>query len=163
MKFSKTPIGRAQRLLGHVMAGYCVYRLLTAAFSVLFGPSSTSTVRSTTSLSWLSSVWEKEISLTWMGALMFSSTRSFFHSIGRTVQYFSSAGLLPLTPNPEASELTAALLLGLFTLSSVLMLKASLPVLSEQVLVGFEFEFVERSFNFIFLVSALVTLVKQVL
>lgn len=57
--------------------------------------------------------------------------------------------------------LSAALLCGLFVTSTVLMLRLNLPPqarpLISQVLVGMEFDFFERCFDFMYLTAAVIT------
>jgi len=163
MRFSRTLQGRLYNLLGYFLAGYCLYKLLMATLNVIFDRVAT-TDPVTKGISLLLKFchveidvpsWSQHISFLFVGIIIAASIRGFLNQLIKLFYAYSSS----VTSN--SIILLLAHIMGMYFISSVLLLRMSLPLQYREaitlVLGDIQFNFYHRWFDFIFIPSALIT------
>ncbi|KAF9160666.1 Golgi pH regulator B [Actinomortierella ambigua] len=165
LELAKTWQGQYSNAMGYIFSAYCIYKLLMAFINILFNRmGSTDPITaiisrfiSHTNMKIDVRFWSQQLSFFFVGLMIFLSIRGllsqllkFFRAFSRRV---SSSNII----------LFLAQLMGLYFLSSVLMMRASLPeeyrsIISDA-LGQLEFNFYQRWFDVIFLISGLVSIV----
>lgn len=163
IKFSRTMQGRLYNLLGYFLAGYCIYKLFMATINIIFDRVAT-TDPVTKGISLLLKFchveidvpfWSQHISFLFVGIIIAASIRGFLNQLMKLFYAYSSS----VTSN--SIVLLLAHVMGMYFVSSVLLLRMSLPLQYReaitQVLGDIQFNFYHRWFDFIFIPSALAT------
>jgi golgi pH regulator len=163
LAFAKTPRGRVYNVLGYAFAVYCVYKIVMAVVNIVFDRHARSDPV-TLGLEWALYLlrieidvqfWSQNVSFALVGAIIVSSVRGFLQRVLKIFDSFSSAA------SAHVMVLLIAQIMGMYFVSSVLLMRMSLPpqyrAVLTQVLGDIEFDFYHRWFDFIFVPSALVT------
>ncbi|KAF9976907.1 Golgi pH regulator B [Actinomortierella ambigua] len=165
LELAKTWQGQYSNAMGYIFSAYCIYKLLMAFINILFNRvGSTDPITaiisrfiSHTNMKIDVRFWSQQLSFFFVGLMIFLSIRGllsqllkFFRAFSRKV---SSSNII----------LFLAQLMGLYFLSSILMMRSSLPeeyrsIISDA-LGQLEFNFYQRWFDVIFLISGLVSIV----
>jgi len=163
--FSKTLQGRLYNYLGYFFSGYCVYKVFMATVNIILNR--TLTMDPVTR--WLGLAlkylhieidvpfWSQHISFLLVGVMIASSIRGFLHQLMKFFNEYSNS----LSSNNII--LMLAQIMGMYFVSTVLLMRMSLPqdyrLIITNVLEGIEFNFYHRWFDFLFIPSALLTVV----
>jgi hypothetical protein len=163
LAFAKTPRGRVYNVLGYAFAVYCVYKIVMAIVNIVFDRHARSDPV-TLGLEWALFLlrieidvqfWSQNVSFALVGAIIVSSVRGFLQRVLKLFDSFSSVS------SAHVMVLLIAHIMGMYFVSSVLLMRMSLPpqyrAVLTQVLGDIEFDFYHRWFDFIFVPSALVT------
>lgn len=163
LAFARTARGRVYNVLGYAFAAYCVYKIVMAIVNIVFDRHARSDPV-TVGLEWALYLlrieidvqfWSQNVSFALVGAIIVSSIRGFLQRVLKLFDSYSSA------VTAHMIVLLVAQIMGMYFVSSALLMRMSLPpqyraVLS-QVLGDIEFDFYHRWFDFIFVPSALLT------
>ncbi|KAL2913610.1 hypothetical protein HK105_206912 [Polyrhizophydium stewartii] len=157
---AKTWRGIYNNALGYAFSGYCLYKMAAAAVGILFSRTG-GTDPVTQALEILVhnvgldidvETWTKELSFIFLGVLVAASIRGLLLQLAKVSAIFSSAA------SQKSMVLLLAHIMGFYFLSVVLMMRANLPAKQRAnltlVLGAVEFDFYQRWFDAIFLVSA---------
>lgn len=164
LAFARTPRGRIYNLLGYCFAVYCSYKIFMAIINIIFDRHARSDPV-TLGLEWALYLlrididivfWSQSISFALVGAIIVSSIRGFLQRVLKLFDSYSSSA------SAHVIVLLVAQVMGMYFVSSVLLMRMSLPpqyrAVVTQVLGNIEFDFYHRWFDFIFVPSALVTM-----
>jgi hypothetical protein len=162
--FARTPRGRIYNLLGYCFAAYCSYKIFMAIVNIVFDRHARSDPV-TLGLEWALYLlrididivfWSQNVSFALVGAIIVSSIRGFLQRVLKLFDSYSSSA------SAHVIVLLVAQIMGMYFVSSVLLMRMSLPpqyrAVVTQVLGNIEFDFYHRWFDFIFVPSALVTM-----
>ncbi|CAO3701347.1 unnamed protein product [Rhizopus microsporus] len=132
-KYAKTWKGKVWSLVNMIFAIYCVYRFIVTAVSVVLQRQS-SMDPITRTLSMIIShfdgynidptFWSQQLSFWFAGIIVFSSVRSFLKLLSKLLEIF----LLKITFSTNNILLLIAQVMGMYFLSSVLMIQLNLPL-----------------------------------
>ena len=161
---SRTCLGHARNALGYFLSGYCIYRMLTAAKSLLFGEDFTSdpVTKWIGYILWTMSdgaaeldveVVAQYVTLLFIGVICTLSIQGFLKNVRRVLAALRVSG------NATAIVTLLAELTGMYAVSILLLIRQRLPVkyrtnLSRVLGPDLEFAFFQQHFNSIFLASA---------
>jgi hypothetical protein len=166
IKESKTCKGKFFNLMGYVFSVYCIYKMFMASFNIVF-----QRVGKTDPISNIIQIlikyflhveidarfWSQHASFIFVGVIVGTQMRGFLLFIMQLFHAWSSV----LTSN--AMILLLAELMGMYFLSSVLLMRMSLPIeyrrIVTEVLGDIEFHFYHHWFDVIFIVSATFSIV----
>jgi hypothetical protein len=164
LAFARTPRGRVYNLLGYLFAAYCSYKIFMAIVNIVFDRHARSDPV-TLGLEWALYLlrididivfWSQNVSFALVGAIIVSSIRGFLQRVLKLFDSYSSSA------TAHVIVLLAAQIMGMYFVSSVLLMRMSLPpqyrAVVTQVLGNIEFDFYHRWFDFIFVPSVLVTM-----
>lgn len=163
--YSKTWKGKYFNALGYIFSIYCVYKIIISTINILLNRIGkvdpithglTLLVRHF-DVSIDVNFWSQQLSFAIVGILIVCSIRGLLIQLMKFFRAFSSA----LSPNNIV--LFLAEIMGMYFLSTVLMMRMNLPLeyrsIITSVLQSIEFNFYHRWFDVIFLLSALTSLV----
>ncbi|KAI7858421.1 Abscisic acid G-protein coupled receptor-domain-containing protein [Circinella umbellata] len=170
-QFSQTWQGRCWFVVSHLFSFYCIYKLIVTTINVLLQRAGTSDPI-TRLLSLLIShfgisdtvFWSQQLSFWFAGIIVFASVRGFFQLLTKIFRSFSRRMVVP----QNNVILFVAHMMGMYFLSSVLMMQNNLPPeyshLISSSLGQIEFHFFRRWSDIIFVVSwLLATIILYVL
>ncbi|KAI8343298.1 Abscisic acid G-protein coupled receptor-domain-containing protein [Chlamydoabsidia padenii] len=166
-QLSRTWKGKVQNGIDLVFSIYCVYRLLTTTFNVLMqrtgsGDPITNTLSLMighfgTNLPLDPKFWSQQLSFWFAGIIVFGSVRGALKLLTKILRNFTQQ----LTISTSNIILFIAHMLGMYFLSSVLMMQVSLPpdyrYLISSTLEHTEFTFFQRWSDIILVLSSLIT------
>lgn len=169
-RFSQTFKGKIWGVIDLVFAIYCVYKLIVTTINVLLQRTGTSdpiTTMLSIMMSHLDSnnsdykidtaFWSQQLSFWFAGIIVFGSVRGFLKILTRVLQAF----MLKVTFSTSNILLFVAHTMGMYFLSSVLMMQMSLPpeyrYLISSSLQSIEFDFFKRWSDIIFVVSSFIS------
>ncbi|KAJ1928406.1 hypothetical protein IWQ60_002071 [Tieghemiomyces parasiticus] len=158
--------GQYFNLLGYVFSAYCVYKVVMAFINIAFhriGRTDPITYGLTLAVTHANvrhldvPFWSQQLSFWFVGVMVVCSIRGLLVQIIKFFRAFTR------TVSPANVVLLLAQLMGVYFLSSVLLMRMSLPpefrLIIQDVLGTVEFHFYQRWFDVIFLVSALASMV----
>ncbi|KAI8073364.1 Abscisic acid G-protein coupled receptor-like domain-containing protein [Gongronella butleri] len=164
---SQTWSGRIRCLIDIAFASYCVYKLGMTTWNMLVGRIGNGDPI-TNLLSWMvaksnvnidPAFWSQQLSFWFAGMIVFGSVRGFFKLVSKVLGHFSQA----ITLHSDQVLLFTAHLMGLYFLSSVVMMQLNLPsdyrYLLASSLEHIEFTFFQRWADTIGVVSSAITIV----
>ena len=164
IEFSKTFKGKYFNILGYVFSGYCLLRLFIATINIMFNR--VGKIDPVTN--WLGFLvhfldtdfdvefWSQQISFILIGIMILTSIRGLLLQIMKVFKMWSS--------HSQKSNLVLFLaqIMGMYFLSSVIMLRMNLPaqyrLIITDLLQAVRFEFFHRWFDLVFILSALSTI-----
>ncbi|KAG2236956.1 hypothetical protein INT48_002025 [Thamnidium elegans] len=166
-RFSQTWKGKIWSLIDFIFAIYCVYKLIVTTINVLLQRSgSTDPITKMLSLMMAHldrnnmdfkidvSFWSQQLSFWFAGMIVFGSVRGFLKLLTRLLRVF----MLKVTFSTSNILLFVAHMMGMYFLSSVLMMQMSLPAeyryLISSSLHSVEFDFFRRWSDIIFVGSS---------
>ena len=162
-----TLLGRCYGLAGYVFSAFCVYKMIMSTINIAFhrDPKQDPVTRGFQVFFMLfgapdaidASFWAQVLSFLLIGILAFSQFRGFLLAVGKLFHHVSA------TFSSNVVALLLGELMGTYFTASFLLMRSNLPESNRQavnvVLGNFvHFEFYHRSFDRIFLVSALCSL-----
>ncbi|RKP07819.1 Abscisic acid G-protein coupled receptor-domain-containing protein [Thamnocephalis sphaerospora] len=163
--YASTWKGHYYNVLGYIFSGYCIYKVFMATVNIVFNRIG-QTDPITYSLALLGryidveidvQTWSQQLSFIFVGIMILCSIR------GLLIQLMKFFRASVSSISPENTVLFLAQIMGMYFLSSVLLMRMSLPAEYRQVeiitgvLSTIEFNFYHRWFDVIFLVSALLS------
>ncbi|KND04011.1 uncharacterized protein SPPG_01458 [Spizellomyces punctatus DAOM BR117] len=161
IKYSKTFKGHYFNILGYIFSAYCLWKVFTSTLNIVFNRVG-GTDPVTHGLNLLVhhvgievdvTFWAPQLSFVFVGVLVVCSIRGLLIQFMKFFRAFSSS----LSPNNIV--LFLAHVMGMYFLSTVLMMRMSVPpqyrTIITNVLGRIEFNFYHRWFDVIFLVSAI--------
>lgn len=166
VKRSKTWQGQYYNILGYILSVYCVYKLIISTINIVFNrigkndpvTNGIDILVHYWKLNIDVQVWSQYISFLLVGILITSTMRSLMVHLMKFFRAFARF----ISPNNIV--LFLAYLMGVYFVSSVLLLHSSLPfhyrTIITKVLQGVEFTFYTRWFDVLFVISALISLVS---
>jgi len=167
--FSQTWLGRIYNLLGYFFSGYCLYKIVMSCINIIFDRKSTIDPVSR-GIGWALlylnveidvHFWSQNISFIFVGIIIATSIRGFLNYLMKFFYEYSSS----VTSNNFV--LLLAQIMGMYFVSSVLLLRMSLPAeyrsIITQVVGDISFPFYHRWFDFVFIPSAILTIVLFVI
>jgi len=161
--FSKTLEGRFYNWMGYFFSGYCIYKVFMSTINIIFDRTATMdpvTRGLDLALRYLHiqvdiPFWSQYISFLLVGVMIASSIRGFLNQLMKIFRNYAS------NVSSNNVVLLLAHIMGMYFLSSVLLMRMSLPqeyrVTITEVLGNIQFNFYHRWFDFIFIPSALLT------
>ncbi|KAK5815280.1 Abscisic acid G-protein coupled receptor-domain-containing protein [Linnemannia elongata] len=165
LQHAKTWQGKYSNLMGYIFSVYCVYKLAMSLINTLLNRTGStdpitaliSKFVSHTSMKIDIRFWSQQLSFFFIGLMIFLSIRGLLNELSKFFRAFSR--------HVSSSNIILFLahLMGLYFLSSVLLMRQNLPpeyrsIISES-LGALEFDFYHRWFDIIFLISGLVSMV----
>jgi hypothetical protein len=164
-RFATTWKGRYYNILGHIFSFYCVYKIITASVNIVFNRTGGSDAISYSlsllieNMGWHDldvEQWSQQLSFIFIGILVFVSIRGILIQLMKAIQAASSS------ISPEAMILFLAEIMGMYFVSTILLLRINLPpqyrTIITDLLPKTDFTFYHRWFDVLFLVSAGVSL-----
>ncbi|RKP24627.1 Golgi pH regulator-like protein, partial [Syncephalis pseudoplumigaleata] len=161
--YAQTWKGQYYNVLGYIFSGYCIYKVFMATINILFNRIG-KTDPITYSLALLGPYIDVEIdvqtlsqqlSFIFVGIMILCSIRGLLIQLTK----FFRASVSNVSP--ENMVLFLAQIMGMYFLSSVLLMRMSLPTEYREIISGvlstIEFNFYHRWFDVIFLVSAILS------
>lgn len=166
---SRTMRGHAENALGYMLSIYCVFRIGTSSMALLFGEDMSSDPVSRTialALGFFTSVdvdvrlVSMYLTLAFVGFISVTSLRGFMMHMQRFFSFFRGSGL---GISPVGFVLMLTELLGLYGISTLLLLRRSLPEeyrsgLTDAIGGDLEMETYHRGFHVLFLCTSMVSL-----
>ncbi|KAF9304029.1 Golgi pH regulator B [Mortierella antarctica] len=165
LTFAKTWQGKYSNLMGYIFSIYCIYRLAMAFINIVFNRiGSTDPITNLisrfiahTNINIDVRFWSQQLSFFFVGLMIFLSIRGLLQELSKffkvVSQAFSSSNVI----------LFLAHLMGLYFLSSVLLMRQNLPMEYRSIISDslgtLEFNFYHRWFDVIFLISGLLSMV----
>ncbi|KAJ1981571.1 hypothetical protein H4R35_000665 [Dimargaris xerosporica] len=163
---TRTFKGHYFNFLGYIFSVYCVYKVAMSFINIVFhriGKTDPITNGLTLAMTHMNleqldvPFWSQQLSFWFVGIMVICSIRGLLLQIIKFFKTFSR------TVSPANVVLLLAQLMGVYFLSSVLLMRMSLPpefrLIIQDVLGTIEFHFYQRWFDVIFLVSALASMV----
>ncbi|KAF9285501.1 hypothetical protein BGZ68_003812 [Mortierella alpina] len=164
LEHAKTWQGQYSNLMGYIFSIYCLYKLAMALINTIFRRTGStdpitaiiSKFISHTNMTIDVRFWSQQLSFFFVGLMIILSIRGLLQELSKffraTSRHVSSSNVI----------LFLAHLMGLYFLSSILMMRQSLPmeyrsIISDS-LGALEFDFYHRWFDVIFLISGLVSI-----
>lgn len=163
--FAKTWKGQYFNILGYIFSAYCIYRIIMASINIVFNR-----VGKTDAVTHLlglvahyfdaefdATFWSQQISFILVGIIILSSIRGLLIQLMKIFKVWSS--------HNQSNNVVLLLgqIMGMYFLSSVLMLRMNLPVqyrvIITEILKGIQFDFYHRWFDVIFLISSVASIV----
>ncbi|KAN0014623.1 hypothetical protein ACTFIU_000941 [Dictyostelium citrinum] len=170
IEFSTTLRGKFYNWLGYFFSIYCIYKVIMSALNIVFdrrGGMDPVTRGLDIALRYFHiqvdvTFWSQYISFILVGLMTASSIRGFLNQILKVFHEYSSS----LSSNNIV--LILAQVMGMYFISSVLMMRTSMPeiytrFIVTQILGDIEFSFYHRWFDFIFIPSAIITTLALIL
>ncbi|KAI8883005.1 hypothetical protein K501DRAFT_220172 [Backusella circina FSU 941] len=161
-RFSSTLKGKIWSVIDTVFSVYCVYKFIVTLINVLLQRNTTDPI--TNMLSMMIShfddvkidaaFWSQQLSFWFAGVIVFGSVRGFMKLLTRVLDMF----LFKITFSSSNRILFVAHMMGMYFLSSVLMMQLSLPTEYRYLLHSTEFDFFKHWSDVIFVGSSLVSL-----
>eukprot|EP01119_Soliformovum_irregulare_P024582 TRINITY_DN8851_c0_g1_i2.p1 TRINITY_DN8851_c0_g1~~TRINITY_DN8851_c0_g1_i2.p1 ORF type:complete len:229 (-),score=72.79 TRINITY_DN8851_c0_g1_i2:71-757(-) len=163
--FSKTLQGKFFNFMGYFFSGYCIYKIFMAIINVVFrrqvqiDPVSRGIelVLKYLNVSFDVPFWSQHISFILVGIIICTSIRGFLNYLMKFFYEYAGSVL-----SNNILGLALAQLMGMYFVSSVLLLRMSLPAeyrsIITEVLGDINFHFYHRWFDFIFIPSVLLTI-----
>ncbi|RKP16513.1 G protein-coupled receptor 89C [Rozella allomycis CSF55] len=163
--FAKSWKGQYYNFLGYIFSVYCVYKIIISIINIVFdrmGKSDPVTTGMGILIHYFNvnfdvQFWSQQISFALVGILIFTSVRGLLLQL---IKFFRSYS------NQERSGimvLFSAQIMGMYFLSSVIMLRMNLPAeyrtIIVDVLSDIKFDFYHRWFDVIFLISAVTSVI----
>lgn len=161
LQFAKTWKGQYFNILGYILSIYCIYRVIMTAINILFnrfGQIDPVTNWIGLAVHYVNvkfdeQFWSQQISFLLVGSIILASVRGFLLQLlkaVRVVSYFDQSNVMVLF---------MAQIMGMYFVSSVLMLRANMPPQYQSIITdilrGIRFNFYTRWFDIIFLLSAM--------
>ncbi|KAJ1510022.1 hypothetical protein HMI54_001903, partial [Coelomomyces lativittatus] len=127
--YSKTWKGKYWHFLGHVFSVYCIYKIFMSTINILFNrvgkvdpiTHALSILVHFFNVSIDIALWSQQLSFFFVGILIFISIRGFLLQVIKIFRIFSS------TLTPESVVLFLAQIMAMYFLSTVLMIRTTLP------------------------------------
>ncbi|KAJ3389059.1 Golgi pH regulator B [Lobulomyces angularis] len=160
IEFSKTLKGKYYNLLGYVFSFYCVWKIFTSTINILFNRSGgvdpvTHGLNIASHYLGISidlEFWVQHLSFLFVGIMVVGSIR------GLLIQFMKVFARFSNFISPNNIVLFLAHIMGIYFLSTVLMMRMSVPpqfrTIITDILGNIEFHFYHRWFDAIFLLSA---------
>eukprot|EP00274_Cyanoptyche_gloeocystis_P005339 CAMPEP_0196662778 /NCGR_PEP_ID=MMETSP1086-20130531/50257_1 /TAXON_ID=77921 /ORGANISM="Cyanoptyche gloeocystis , Strain SAG4.97" /LENGTH=282 /DNA_ID=CAMNT_0041998341 /DNA_START=458 /DNA_END=1306 /DNA_ORIENTATION=+ len=160
IRMSYTMRGRFWNMIGYFLSAYCIYKIVMASVNLAFErEAKMDPVSRSLELALKHfhiqinvAVWSQYISFVFVGIIMSMSMRGFLRNLMTVYSWTRSL-------SSSTMVLFLAQVMGMYFLSSVLLIRMSLPAtyrrIITQVLGDIKFTFYHRWFDFIFLCSAL--------
>ncbi|KAI7868199.1 Abscisic acid G-protein coupled receptor-domain-containing protein [Mucor mucedo] len=169
-RFSQTWKGKIWKIVDLIFAVYCIYKLIVTTFNVIFqrtGSSDPITKVLSIMMSHLDRnnldfkidpvFWSQQLSFWFAGIIVFGSVRGFLKLLTRLLRVF----MHKVTFSTSSILLFAAHMMGMYFLSSVLMMQMSLPAeyryLISSSLHSVEFVFFQHWSDIIFVASSFIS------
>ncbi|KAF9930158.1 Golgi pH regulator B [Linnemannia zychae] len=165
LQHAKTWQGKYSNLMGYIFSVYCVYKLAMSLINTLLNRTGStdpitaliSKFVSHTNMKIDVRFWSQQLSFFFIGLMIFLSIRGLLNELSKFFRAFSRH------VSSSNTILFLAHLMGLYFLSSVLLMRQNLPpeyrsIISES-LGALQFDFYHRWFDVIFLISGLVSMV----
>jgi hypothetical protein len=165
---SRTLRGHAENLLGYILSLYCVFRIINSSSALVLGEDTSSDPVSRTialclgffSLSVDVHTVSQYMTLAFVGFISITSLRGFMMHMQRFFSFFRGSGI---GISSTGFVLMLAELLGLYAISTLLLLRRQLPeqyraTVTDAIGGELEFDSYQREFHALFLVTALVSL-----
>ncbi|CAG8562501.1 5488_t:CDS:2 [Acaulospora morrowiae] len=165
LQHSKTWQGKYFNFMGYIFSVYCVYKIFMATINIIFfriGKTDPITYGLTLAIRYINidinvDFWSQQLSFFFVGLMIFFSIR------GLLIQLLKFFRAVSNSVSRNNIVLFLAQIMGMYFLSSVLMMRMSLPVIYRNIisniLGSIEFSFYHRWFDVIFLVSGLASVV----
>ncbi|KAG0056087.1 Golgi pH regulator B [Gryganskiella cystojenkinii] len=165
LQYAKTWQGKYGNMMGYIFSVYCVYKLAMALINTLFIRSGSTDPITAIISSFVAQTnmkidvrfWSQQLSFFFVGLMIFLSIRGLLQELSKFFRAFSRR------VSSSNIILFLAHLMGLYFLSSILMLRQSLPVEYRSIisdsLGALEFDFYHRWFDVIFLISGIVSMI----
>ena len=162
-KFAKTHLGRFYNVMGYFYSSYCVYKIVMCTVNIVFSrrPGRDPISRFLgICLDWFHldfnlDFWAQWISFLMVGVMVLLSFRGFLNLVFRLFTHYASGS--------NETVLFASNLMGMYFLASVLLFRVNLPSQYRASLISvlgdIHFDFFHTWFDFIFVPSALITIV----
>ena len=166
-RFGQTIAGRVMNILGYIFSGVCVFKVLNSLFQLSFkriglGEGPVTKVLTLIAESYHVeldvSYWSNVLSLILIAALMMSSIRSFLLQSLKVFRYFR-----PLEKNIVL--ILFSQLIGLYSLSMILMLRSNLPkesnsrILLRKIVNVEDFAYHQQWYDFVFVLTCFISIV----
>ena len=163
--YSKSFKGKLFQIFGHFLSIYCLYRIFTAFLNILFAKNGN--VDPVTAgigffvhifgVDWDVQLWSKEISFIFVACIITSSIKNFLSEVLKVFR------IVDRQEYSKALVLLSAQLVGLYVISSILMLRLNLPqanrLLLTEILNAVEFDFFAKWFDAIYIFAAVASAV----
>ncbi|KAG9285769.1 hypothetical protein G9A89_013194 [Geosiphon pyriformis] len=166
LEYSKTWKGKYFNFLGYIFSVYCIYKIVMATINIILsrtGPASDPiTYGLTLAIKYIDITldvpfWSQQLSFLFVGLMIIFSIR------GLLIQLLKFFRAVSSSVSRSNIVLFLAQIMGMYLLSSVMMLRMSLPaeyrMIITEVLGSIEFNFYHRWFDVIFLVSGIASIV----
>ncbi|CAG8488204.1 10169_t:CDS:10 [Ambispora leptoticha] len=167
LEYSKTWKGQYFNYLGYIFSVYCIYKIVMASINIILsrntGPASDPiTYGLTLAIKYINlemdvPFWSQQLSFLFVGLMIIFSIR------GLLIQLLKFFRAVSNSVSRSNIVLFLAQIMGMYFLSSVMMLRMSLPaeyrMIISKVLGAIEFNFYHRWFDVIFLVSGIASVV----
>ncbi|CAG8634052.1 4216_t:CDS:10 [Ambispora gerdemannii] len=167
LDYSKTWKGKYFNYLGYIFSVYCIYKIVMASINIILsrntGPASDPiTYGLTLAIKYINlemdvPFWSQQLSFLFVGLMIIFSIR------GLLIQLLKFFRAVSNSVSRSNIVLFLAQIMGMYFLSSVMMLRMSLPaeyrMIISKVLGAIEFNFYHRWFDVIFLVSGIASVV----
>jgi len=162
--FSQTLQGKVYNLLGYFFSAYCIYKIFMAIINIVFDRrvSMDPVTRGfDIIIKWFNfdmdvDFWSKHLSFILVGIIIASSIRGFLNYLMKLFYEYSSS------ETSNSIVLFLAQVMGMYFVSSVLMIRMTMPYQYRKIItevLDISFHFYHRWFDFIFIPSALLTIV----
>ncbi|RHZ67250.1 hypothetical protein Glove_302g29 [Diversispora epigaea] len=161
LHYSKTWQGKYFNFMGYIFSIYCVYKIVMATINIIFfriGKTDPITYGLTLAIRYINidinvDFWSQQLSFFLVGLMIIFSIRGLLIQLLKVFRAFSNS------VSRNNIVLFLAQIMGMYFLSSLLMMRMSLPVIYRNIisslLGSIEFNFYYRWFDVIFLVSGL--------
>lgn len=165
IEFSKTFKGKYYHVLGHFFSLYCIWKIFISFINIVFNRIGkvdpvTNMIEITVhyfNREFDAQFWSQYVSFVLIGIIVITSIRGLLITLTKFFHFISS------TRSSNVIFLCLAQLMGMYLISSVLLIRMSMPAqyrkIISRVLGHIEFNFYHRWFDGIFLISALVSIV----
>ncbi|KAG0197411.1 Golgi pH regulator B [Mortierella sp. GBA30] len=164
LEYAKTWQGKYSNLMGYIFSIYCIYKLTMALINTLFRRTGSTDPITTLISKFISHTnmtidvrfWSQQLSFFFVGLMIILSIRGLLTELSKFFRAFSR--------HVSSSNIILFLahLMGLYFLSSILMMRQSLPIEYRSIisdsLGALEFDFYHRWFDVIFLISGIISM-----
>lgn len=165
LEWSKTKVGVYSNFLGYFLAVYCIWKLVTSSLNIIFENAAKDDVLSRSiemaakflGLNVDVKYWTQHISFALVGHIVVTNIKGLLATVTKLFSQVSS------NKNSNTIVLMLAQIMGMYFLSSILLLRMNLlpeyRVIIMRELTDLRFDFYDRWFDGIFIVSALTSVV----
>jgi hypothetical protein len=167
MQDAKTLKGQYFNVLGLVFSIYCVYKVFISTVNIAFNrtggsdPVTYSITLLIELVGWTTidvGLWSQQLSFALIGVMIFATIRGLLIQLMKFFQFISTVSI-----SHEAVVLFLAQIMGMYFVSSVLMMRSTLPpqyrTIITDLLPSTDFTFYTRWFDVLFVISALLSMV----
>jgi len=156
--------GKLYNLLGYFFSGYCVYKLFMSTINIIFDRKTSIDPVSRGigimlryfNVSMDVPFWSQQISFLLVGIIIATSIRGFLNTLMKFFYEYSSS------VSSNNIVLLLAQIMGMYFVSAILLIRMNMPLeyrlIITEVLGDISFNFYQRWFDFIFIPSAVVTI-----